>query len=311
MRPPWSGCSRHPAGRCGRSRSRPSIPARPRRSPGSSTRASRSPSATPARTSRRHSRRSAPERSILTHAFNGMRGIHHRAPGPVVAAMHADHVTLEVINDGVHVHPDVVRLAFAGAHGRVALVTDAMAAAGAADGAYRLGLARGDRRGRHRAAARGRLDRGIHAHPGRRPAPGRASTAASRSTRPSAPSRSLPPRRSDARTTSDDSTRAIAADAVLLTPDLDVEAVWGAGRAARLTPPAFDGARSASTVRGPEACSPSPPSPRPFDVPPRPPDAAPHAGVEPAPPRIRVLRDGGDPAPGRAFTRRDGAPADL
>lgn len=77
--------------------------------------------------------------SILTHAFNGMRGIHHRAPGPVVAAMHADHVTLEIINDGVHVHPDVVRLAFAGAPGRVALVTDAMAAAGAADGEYVLG----------------------------------------------------------------------------------------------------------------------------------------------------------------------------
>ena len=77
--------------------------------------------------------------SILTHAFNGMRGIHHRAPGPVVAAMHADHVTLEIINDGVHVHPDVVRLAFSGARGRVALVTDAMAAAGAADGQYVLG----------------------------------------------------------------------------------------------------------------------------------------------------------------------------
>lgn len=77
--------------------------------------------------------------SILTHAFNGMRGIHHRAPGPVVAAMHADHVTLEVINDGVHVHPDVVRLAFAGAAGRVALVTDAMAATGSADGRYILG----------------------------------------------------------------------------------------------------------------------------------------------------------------------------
>jgi N-acetylglucosamine-6-phosphate deacetylase len=77
--------------------------------------------------------------SILTHAFNGMRGIHHRAPGPVVAAMHADHVTLEVINDGVHAHPDVVRLAFAGAPGRVALVTDAMAATGSADGRYRLG----------------------------------------------------------------------------------------------------------------------------------------------------------------------------
>nr|WP_286329084.1 N-acetylglucosamine-6-phosphate deacetylase [Agromyces marinus] len=77
--------------------------------------------------------------SILTHAFNGMRGIHHRAPGPVVAAMHADHVTLEIVNDGVHVHPDVVRLAFSGAPGRVALVTDAMAAAGASDGDYILG----------------------------------------------------------------------------------------------------------------------------------------------------------------------------
>ncbi|WP_157007856.1 N-acetylglucosamine-6-phosphate deacetylase [Agromyces laixinhei] len=77
--------------------------------------------------------------SILTHAFNGMRGIHHRAPGPVTAAMHADHVTLEVINDGVHVHPDVVKLAFAGAHGRVALITDAMAATGSADGVYVLG----------------------------------------------------------------------------------------------------------------------------------------------------------------------------
>lgn len=77
--------------------------------------------------------------TILTHAFNGMRGIHHRAPGPVVAAMHADHVTLEIINDGVHVHPDVVKLAFAGAPGRVALVTDAMAATGSADGVYILG----------------------------------------------------------------------------------------------------------------------------------------------------------------------------
>jgi N-acetylglucosamine-6-phosphate deacetylase len=53
--------------------------------------------------------------------------------------MHADHVTLEIINDGVHVHPDVVKLAFAGAPGRVALVTDAMAATGSADGRYLLG----------------------------------------------------------------------------------------------------------------------------------------------------------------------------
>lgn len=77
--------------------------------------------------------------SILTHAFNGMRGIHHRAPGPVGAAIHSNDVTLEIVNDGTHVHPDVVRLAFAGAPGRVALITDAMAAAGATDGTYALG----------------------------------------------------------------------------------------------------------------------------------------------------------------------------
>ena len=77
--------------------------------------------------------------SILTHAFNGMRGIHHRAPGPVSAATHSDAVTLEIINDGVHVHPEVVRLAFAGAPGRIALITDAMAATGSSDGAYMLG----------------------------------------------------------------------------------------------------------------------------------------------------------------------------
>lgn len=77
--------------------------------------------------------------SMLTHAFNAMPGIHHRAPGPVVAAMSSAGVTLEIINDGVHVHPEVVRLAFAGAPGRVALVTDAMAATGFGDGEYRLG----------------------------------------------------------------------------------------------------------------------------------------------------------------------------
>lgn len=77
--------------------------------------------------------------SILTHAFNAMPGIHHREPGPVAAAMRTPGVTLEIINDGVHVHPDVVRLAFAGAPDRIALITDAMAAAGSSDGDYPLG----------------------------------------------------------------------------------------------------------------------------------------------------------------------------
>ena len=59
--------------------------------------------------------------SILTHAFNAMNGLHHREPGPVGAAIGTPHVTLEVVNDGVHVHPEVVRLAFDAAPGRIAL----------------------------------------------------------------------------------------------------------------------------------------------------------------------------------------------
>ena len=76
---------------------------------------------------------------LLTHAFNAMPGIHHRAPGPVVAAFEDERVTIEIVLDGEHVHPEVAALAFASAPGRVALVTDAMAAAGSVDGDYRLG----------------------------------------------------------------------------------------------------------------------------------------------------------------------------
>ena len=76
---------------------------------------------------------------ILTHAFNAMPGIHHRAPGPVVAAFDDPRVTLELILDGNHVHPSVARLAFGAAPGRTALITDAMAAAGFEDGEYTLG----------------------------------------------------------------------------------------------------------------------------------------------------------------------------
>ena len=76
---------------------------------------------------------------LVTHAFNAMPGIHHRQPGPVVAAFEDDRVTIELILDGEHVHPDVAALAFTAAPGRVALVTDAMAAAGSGDGDYALG----------------------------------------------------------------------------------------------------------------------------------------------------------------------------
>lgn len=77
--------------------------------------------------------------SVLTHAFNAMRGIHHRAPGPVVAALRDPRVTLELIADGVHIDLEVVATAFTAAPDRIALVTDAMAAAGSDDGHYRLG----------------------------------------------------------------------------------------------------------------------------------------------------------------------------
>ncbi|WP_431799259.1 N-acetylglucosamine-6-phosphate deacetylase [Microbacterium kunmingense] len=77
--------------------------------------------------------------TLLTHAFNAMRGIHHRAPGPVLAAVNTPGVFLEAILDGSHLDPAVVRMLFDLAPGRVALVTDAMAAAGAADGDYVLG----------------------------------------------------------------------------------------------------------------------------------------------------------------------------
>lgn len=80
--------------------------------------------------------------TILTHAFNAMPGIHHRAPGPVLTAA-ADHrVVLEAIADNIHLDPAVIKLLFDSAPGRVALVTDAMAAAGSADGEYDLGVVR-------------------------------------------------------------------------------------------------------------------------------------------------------------------------
>jgi N-acetylglucosamine-6-phosphate deacetylase len=77
--------------------------------------------------------------TLLTHAFNAMPGLHHREPGPVGAATADPRVVLEIIADGFHLHPEIVRLAFAAAPGRIALVTDAMAAAGAGDGRYELG----------------------------------------------------------------------------------------------------------------------------------------------------------------------------
>lgn len=77
--------------------------------------------------------------SILTHAFNAMNGIHHRHPGPVIAAMESPHVVAEIIADGVHIAPEVVAMLFRAMPGRVVLITDAMSATGQSEGDYRLG----------------------------------------------------------------------------------------------------------------------------------------------------------------------------
>jgi N-acetylglucosamine-6-phosphate deacetylase len=78
--------------------------------------------------------------AVATHLFNAMRPINHREPGPIVALLEDERVTVELIPDGVHLHPAVVALAARHAGpARVALVTDAMSATGAGDGAYRLG----------------------------------------------------------------------------------------------------------------------------------------------------------------------------
>ncbi|MEU6522441.1 N-acetylglucosamine-6-phosphate deacetylase [Streptomyces sp. NPDC046924] len=78
--------------------------------------------------------------TVATHLFNAMPALGHRAPGPVAALLEDERVTVELINDGTHLHPAALRLAFRHAGpGRVAFITDAMDAAGFGDGRYMLG----------------------------------------------------------------------------------------------------------------------------------------------------------------------------
>src|SRR5215218_10626777 len=80
---------------------------------------------------------------LVTHLFNGMRPWHHRDPGPVAAALAAaarGEAVVELVADGVHLDDGTVRTLFdLLGPGRIALVTDAMAATGMADGGYRIG----------------------------------------------------------------------------------------------------------------------------------------------------------------------------
>ncbi|MGW0117684.1 N-acetylglucosamine-6-phosphate deacetylase [Streptomyces sp. NPDC003327] len=78
--------------------------------------------------------------TVATHLYNAMPALGHRAPGPIAALLEDERVTVELINDGTHLHPAALKLAFDHAGpGRVALITDAMDAAGFGDGRYMLG----------------------------------------------------------------------------------------------------------------------------------------------------------------------------
>lgn len=75
-----------------------------------------------------------------THTFNAMVGLRHREPGTVGGVLADDRIFAQVIADGIHVHPAVVKvLARAKGPGRTLLITDAMRAAGLPDGQYDLG----------------------------------------------------------------------------------------------------------------------------------------------------------------------------
>lgn len=75
-----------------------------------------------------------------THTYNAMRGLHHREPATVGAVLAEDRLFAELIWDNLHVHPAAAKaLVRAKGSARVMLVSDAMRAAGFADGEYKLG----------------------------------------------------------------------------------------------------------------------------------------------------------------------------
>jgi N-acetylglucosamine-6-phosphate deacetylase len=76
----------------------------------------------------------------VTHCYNGMRLFHHRDPGCLAAALNSPDVTVEIIADGVHVHPGAIEMALrAKGVDNVVLVTDAIPLAGLAGGSFDLG----------------------------------------------------------------------------------------------------------------------------------------------------------------------------
>ena len=75
--------------------------------------------------------------SHATHLFNAMPSIHHREPGPLVAIFQTKHITTQLITDGVHIHPAVLKFAFQTlGPNRIITITDGMQALGLGDGKF-------------------------------------------------------------------------------------------------------------------------------------------------------------------------------
>jgi len=75
--------------------------------------------------------------SHITHLFNAMPSLHHRAPGPLAAIFQTKHITAQLIPDGVHIHPAVVKLAYETlGPDRIIPITDGMQALGLGDGKF-------------------------------------------------------------------------------------------------------------------------------------------------------------------------------
>ena len=77
--------------------------------------------------------------ATVTHLFNAMRPLGHRDPGIAGAALAREDVIVQLILDGHHLAEETVRVVWRAAGGRIALVSDAVAAAGIGDGTFRLG----------------------------------------------------------------------------------------------------------------------------------------------------------------------------
>lgn len=76
--------------------------------------------------------------SHITHLFNAMNGLHHREPG-LIGALSDKNIHAEIICDGIHIHPAVIRLIFKLVPEKMILISDSMCAAGLNDGDYILG----------------------------------------------------------------------------------------------------------------------------------------------------------------------------